>query len=159
MPVQLTTAESLDLQRMFREMVDAGDQACALEVSSHALAQDRAAGIDFDAVVFTNLTRDHLDFHKDLDDYFLAKRRLFLPDEGAQRRTPRRSSTSATSSAPARRGVPAAVRRRPLDVRRRRRAPSPARSAGRRSRRDLDLRADGSAFTLVGPAPRPRASA
>ncbi len=78
--VQLTTAESLDLQRMFREMVDAGDEACALEVCSHALAQDRSAGIDFDAVVFTNLTRDHLDFHKDLDDYFAAKRRLFLPD-------------------------------------------------------------------------------
>ena len=80
-PVQLTTAESLDLQRMFRAMVAAGDRACALEISSHALAQDRAAGIDFDAVVFSNLTRDHLDFHKDLDDYYAAKRRLFLPDE------------------------------------------------------------------------------
>ena len=80
-PVQLTTAESLDLQRMFREMVAAGDRACALEISSHALAQERAAGVDFDAVVFTNLTRDHLDFHKDLDDYYAAKRRLFLPAE------------------------------------------------------------------------------
>ncbi len=80
--VALTTAESLDLQRMLREMVDGGDRACALEVSSHALAQDRAAGIDFDAVVFTNLTRDHLDYHQDLDDYFAAKRRLFLPDGG-----------------------------------------------------------------------------
>jgi UDP-N-acetylmuramoyl-L-alanyl-D-glutamate--2,6-diaminopimelate ligase len=79
--VKLTTAESLDLQRMFREMVTAGDRACALEISSHALVQDRAAGIDFDAVVFSNLTRDHLDFHKDLDDYYAAKRRLFLPDE------------------------------------------------------------------------------
>ncbi len=79
--VQLTTAESLDLQRMFAEMVAAGDRACAFEVSSHALAQDRAAGIDFDAVVFSNLTRDHLDYHKDLDDYYAAKRRLFLPDE------------------------------------------------------------------------------
>ena len=80
-PVLLTTAESLELQRMLREMVVAGDQTCALEVSSHALALDRAVGIAFDAVVFTNLTRDHLDFHRDLDDYFLAKRRLFLPDE------------------------------------------------------------------------------
>jgi len=80
-PVRLTTAESLDLQRMFREMVAAGDRACALEISSHALAQERAAGIDFDAVVFTNLTHDHLDFHKDLDDYYAAKRKLFLPDE------------------------------------------------------------------------------
>ncbi len=79
--VKLTTAESLDLQRMFAEMVAAGDEACAFEVSSHALAQDRAAGIDFDAVIFSNLTRDHLDYHKDLEDYFGAKRRLFLPDE------------------------------------------------------------------------------
>jgi UDP-N-acetylmuramoyl-L-alanyl-D-glutamate--2,6-diaminopimelate ligase len=79
--VKLTTAESLDLQRMFREMLDAGDRACAFEVSSHALAQDRAAGIAFDAVIFTNLTRDHLDYHSDLDDYFAAKRRLFLPDD------------------------------------------------------------------------------
>jgi UDP-N-acetylmuramoyl-L-alanyl-D-glutamate--2,6-diaminopimelate ligase len=80
-PVKLTTAESLDLQRMFGEMRDAGDEACALEVSSHALAQDRGVGIDFDVVVFSNLTRDHLDYHKDLEDYFAAKRRLFLPDE------------------------------------------------------------------------------
>ena len=80
-PVQLTTAESLDLQRMFREMLEAGDRACALEVSSHALAQDRAGGVEFDAVIFCNLTRDHLDYHKDLEDYFGAKRRLFLPDE------------------------------------------------------------------------------
>ena len=80
-PVRLTTAEALDLQRMFREMVTAGDQACALEISSHALAQDRAAGIAFDAVVFSNLTRDHLDFHRDLDDYYSAKRKLFLPAE------------------------------------------------------------------------------
>ena len=82
--VTLTTAESLDLQRMFREMVEAGDEACAFEVSSHALSQDRALGIDFDAVVFSNLTRDHLDYHKDLEDYFRAKRRLFLPDERRQ---------------------------------------------------------------------------
>ncbi len=80
-PVRLTTAESLELQRMFREMAEAGDRGCALEVSSHALVLDRAVGIEFDAVVFTNLTRDHLDFHRDLDDYYLAKRRLFLPGE------------------------------------------------------------------------------
>lgn len=80
-PVKLTTAESLDLQRMFAEMLSAGDRACAFEVSSHALAQDRAAGIDFDAVVFSNLTRDHLDYHRDLEDYYAAKRRLFLPGE------------------------------------------------------------------------------
>ena len=83
-PVKLTTAESLDLQCMLRAMVVAGDRACALEVSSHALAQDRAAGIHFDAAVFTNLTRDHLDYHAGLDDYFAAKRRLFLTDEGGK---------------------------------------------------------------------------
>jgi UDP-N-acetylmuramoyl-L-alanyl-D-glutamate--2,6-diaminopimelate ligase len=81
-PVQLTTAESLDLQRMFRSMVDAGDRACAMEVSSHALALGRSEGIDFDAVIFTNLTRDHLDFHEDLEDYYGAKRRLFLSEGG-----------------------------------------------------------------------------
>jgi UDP-N-acetylmuramoyl-L-alanyl-D-glutamate--2,6-diaminopimelate ligase len=80
-PVRLTTAESVDLQRMLGEMVAAGDKVCVLEVSSHALVQDRAAGIEFDAVVFTNLTRDHLDFHTDLEDYYAAKRRLFLPNE------------------------------------------------------------------------------
>ena len=78
--VKLTTAESLDLQMMFRQMVDGGDRSCVMEASSHALALDRTVGIDFDAVVFTNLTRDHLDFHDDVEDYFLAKRRLFLPD-------------------------------------------------------------------------------
>jgi UDP-N-acetylmuramoyl-L-alanyl-D-glutamate--2,6-diaminopimelate ligase len=82
--VTLTTAESIDLQAMFRRMVDAGDLSCAMEVSSHALAMQRTAAIDFDAVIFTNLTRDHLDFHRDLDDYYLAKRQLFLPDEDRQ---------------------------------------------------------------------------
>jgi len=83
-PVTLTTAESLDLQRMFRAMLDAGDKACAMEASSHALALDRIAGVHFAVIVFTNLTRDHLDFHADLDDYFGAKRRLFLPDGARQ---------------------------------------------------------------------------
>jgi UDP-N-acetylmuramoyl-L-alanyl-D-glutamate--2,6-diaminopimelate ligase len=82
--VTLTTADSIDLQRMFREMVSAGDKACAMEASSHALFMDRTVGIDLDAVLFTNLSRDHLDFHSDLGDYFLAKRRLFLPDEDRQ---------------------------------------------------------------------------
>jgi UDP-N-acetylmuramoyl-L-alanyl-D-glutamate--2,6-diaminopimelate ligase len=79
-PVRLTTAESLELQGMFRNMVDAGDLSCAMEASSHALALHRTDAIDFDAVAFTNLTRDHLDFHADLDEYFLCKRRLFLPE-------------------------------------------------------------------------------
>jgi UDP-N-acetylmuramoyl-L-alanyl-D-glutamate--2,6-diaminopimelate ligase len=72
-----TTPEAVDLQRMFREMADAGCGACAVEVSSHALALRRADATRFAAGVFTNLTRDHLDFHGDMDRYFEAKRRLF----------------------------------------------------------------------------------
>ena len=77
----LTTAESTDLQRMFREMVDGGDKSCVMEASSHALALERTTGIVFESMIFTNLTRDHLDFHPTFDDYFAAKRSLFLPDE------------------------------------------------------------------------------
>jgi UDP-N-acetylmuramoyl-L-alanyl-D-glutamate--2,6-diaminopimelate ligase len=72
-----TTPEAIDLQRTFREMLDAGDRACAMEVSSHALELHRADAIHFAAAVFTNLTQDHLDFHGTMDDYFAAKRRLF----------------------------------------------------------------------------------
>jgi UDP-N-acetylmuramoyl-L-alanyl-D-glutamate--2,6-diaminopimelate ligase len=80
-PTRLTTAESMELQRMFREMVDGGDLSCVMEASSHALALERTTGIAFAAVIFTNLTRDHLDFHPTLDHYFAAKRSLFLPDD------------------------------------------------------------------------------
>jgi len=72
-----TTPEAPELQRMIRQMVDAGCGACAMEVSSHALALRRTDSIHFAAGVFTNLTRDHLDFHADMEDYFTAKRRLF----------------------------------------------------------------------------------
>ena len=68
--VERTTPEAIDLQATFRRMVDAGDRACVMEVSSHALDLHRAAGIEFDCAVFTNLTQDHLDFHGTLDDYF-----------------------------------------------------------------------------------------
>ena len=72
-----TTPEAPDVQALFREMVDRGCGACAIEVSSHALSLRRVDGTAFAAGVFTNLTRDHLDFHADMDDYFRAKRRLF----------------------------------------------------------------------------------
>jgi UDP-N-acetylmuramoyl-L-alanyl-D-glutamate--2,6-diaminopimelate ligase len=72
-----TTPEAPEVQAMMRQMVDAGCQACVMEVSSHALALRRVDGIRFAAGVFTNLTRDHLDFHADMEDYFAAKRRLF----------------------------------------------------------------------------------
>jgi UDP-N-acetylmuramoyl-L-alanyl-D-glutamate--2,6-diaminopimelate ligase len=73
-----TTPEAIDLQRTFREMLDGGDRACAIEVSSHALALGRADAVRFAAAVFTNLTQDHLDFHETMEDYFRAKRRLFV---------------------------------------------------------------------------------
>ena len=76
-PVERTTPEAIDLQRLFRRMLDEGDSACAMEVSSHALELGRAEGIHFAARVFTNLTQDHLDFHPTLEHYFMAKRRLF----------------------------------------------------------------------------------
>ena len=72
-----TTPEAPDLQAMLREMADRGCRACAMEVSSHALALRRVDGMAFAAAIFTNLTRDHLDFHGDMESYFLAKRRLF----------------------------------------------------------------------------------
>jgi UDP-N-acetylmuramoyl-L-alanyl-D-glutamate--2,6-diaminopimelate ligase len=81
-PVQRTTPEAIDLQAGFREMLEGGDRACAMEVSSHALELGRAGGIRFAAAVFTNLTQDHLDFHPSMEDYFLTKRSLFLPGEG-----------------------------------------------------------------------------
>jgi UDP-N-acetylmuramoyl-L-alanyl-D-glutamate--2,6-diaminopimelate ligase len=72
-----TTPEAIDLQRTFREMLDAGDRACVMEVSSHALHLHRADAIHFAAAIFTNLTHDHLDFHESMEEYFAAKRRLF----------------------------------------------------------------------------------
>ena len=72
-----TTPEAPHVQAFMRQMVAAGCGACAMEVSSHALALRRVDGIRFAAGVFTNLTRDHLDFHSGMDDYFAAKRRLF----------------------------------------------------------------------------------
>jgi UDP-N-acetylmuramoyl-L-alanyl-D-glutamate--2,6-diaminopimelate ligase len=74
---QRTTAEAIDLHRDFRRMLDAGDTACAMEVSSHALDQHRVGGVRFAAAAFTNLTQDHLDYHADMEAYFAAKVLLF----------------------------------------------------------------------------------
>jgi UDP-N-acetylmuramoyl-L-alanyl-D-glutamate--2,6-diaminopimelate ligase len=76
-----TTAEAIDLQRLFREMLDAGDRSCAMEATSHGSRLRRLDRVRFAVLVFTNLDRDHLDFHRDMEDYFDAKRRLFLGDE------------------------------------------------------------------------------
>jgi UDP-N-acetylmuramoyl-L-alanyl-D-glutamate--2,6-diaminopimelate ligase len=72
-----TTPEAIDLQRTFREMLDGGDGACVMEVSSHALELARVDAVHFTVGIFTNLTQDHLDFHPTMEEYFLAKRRLF----------------------------------------------------------------------------------
>ncbi len=77
LPAPHTTPESPDLAAYLAEIVRSGGQAAVMEVSSHALAQDRVWGFRFAAAVFTNLTGDHLDFHKDMEHYFAAKRRLF----------------------------------------------------------------------------------
>lgn len=86
-PVTRTTPESLDLQRLLRRMAGEGVTAAVMEVSSHALELHRAAGCHYDAVVFTNLTQDHLDFHISLEEYFGAKRKLFEGEDfGASRK-------------------------------------------------------------------------
>jgi UDP-N-acetylmuramoyl-L-alanyl-D-glutamate--2,6-diaminopimelate ligase len=77
LPAAHTTPESVDLLSYFADLVAVGGRAAVMEVSSHALAQERVWGIHFAAAVFTNLTRDHLDYHKDFEHYFAAKRRLF----------------------------------------------------------------------------------
>lgn len=75
--VKNTTPEASDLQELLKDMVDAGNRSVVMEVSSHALALHRVVGIDYDVAVFTNLSQDHLDFHKDMEDYFQTKLRLF----------------------------------------------------------------------------------
>jgi UDP-N-acetylmuramoyl-L-alanyl-D-glutamate--2,6-diaminopimelate ligase len=75
--VERTTPEAIDLQATFRRMADSGDEAAAMEVSSHALELGRVSGIRFGCRVFTNLTQDHLDFHDTMEAYFAAKLRLF----------------------------------------------------------------------------------
>jgi UDP-N-acetylmuramoyl-L-alanyl-D-glutamate--2,6-diaminopimelate ligase len=76
----LTTPEAPDLHALFALMRERGVEACAMEVSSHALVMGRVDGVVFDVAVFTNLGRDHLDFHADLEDYFAAKASLFTPE-------------------------------------------------------------------------------
>ena len=77
-PAPNTTPESVDLQGFLAETRDAGGRYAVLEASSHALSMDRLWGCHFAAAVFTNLTREHMDYHKTFDDYFAAKRRLFI---------------------------------------------------------------------------------
>lgn len=83
-PSQNTTPGVVELHHLMQEMVDAGNVYVAMEVSSHALDQDRVAGIVFHAAIFTNLTQDHLDYHKDMEEYFRAKQKLFSDGEGGE---------------------------------------------------------------------------
>jgi UDP-N-acetylmuramoyl-L-alanyl-D-glutamate--2,6-diaminopimelate ligase len=77
-PAIRTTPEAIDVQRAFREMLDAGDRSCAMEATSHGSELGRLDRVRFSALVFTNLSQDHLDFHGTMERYFDAKRRLFL---------------------------------------------------------------------------------
>ena len=78
--VKRTTPEAIDLQRLFREMLDGGDRSCAMEASSHASELHRLDRVRFRTLAFTNLSQDHLDFHGDMESYFQAKRRLFVTE-------------------------------------------------------------------------------
>ena len=88
-PAQRTTPESIEVQQMMAQMLKADCQACVMEVSSHALDQKRVHGVEFDVGIFTNLTRDHLDYHGTMENYFTAKKKLFASLE--------QGSKSATS--------------------------------------------------------------
>lgn len=83
LPTGLNTPEAIDLQRLFRQMLDSGDRSCVMEATSIAQAQGRLVGTRFAVLVFTNLTQDHLDFHGTMDEYFATKRRLFDQAEQA----------------------------------------------------------------------------
>src|SRR5207245_9339967 len=76
-----TTAEAIDLQRTFRELLDAGNRSCAIEATSHGSELHRLDCVRFAVLVFTNLSQDHLDFHGTMERYFEAKRRLFVGEE------------------------------------------------------------------------------
>ena len=76
-PAWRTTPESIELQDMLDQMVSTGCKAAVMEVSSHAIDQKRVLGVEFDAVVFTNLTQDHLDYHQNMENYYEVKKKLF----------------------------------------------------------------------------------
>ena len=101
-PTGLNTPEAIDLQRLLREMLDAGDLSCAMEATSIGAAQGRLAGTRFRVLVFTNLSQDHLDFHGTMEAYFAAKRALFDQADAAVVNVGRRMG-QAPRGGPARR--------------------------------------------------------
>ncbi|MEI7731447.1 MAG: UDP-N-acetylmuramoyl-L-alanyl-D-glutamate--2,6-diaminopimelate ligase [Verrucomicrobiota bacterium] len=86
-PAHRTTPEALDIHQLFDQMVRAQCQACVMEVSSHALEQKRVAGIAYDVALFTNLTQDHLDYHGTMENYYLAKEKLFRAAPGGKKQS------------------------------------------------------------------------
>ena len=85
-PAARTTPESPEVQQLMAQMLKAGCEACVMEVSSHALEQKRVFGVEFDVAIFTNLTRDHLDYHGTMENYFAAKKKLFTaPGKGTKK--------------------------------------------------------------------------
>jgi len=142
-----TTPEAIDLQSDLADMLAGGDRACAIEVSSHALALHRTAGIEFAVAIFTNLSRDHLDFHDSMEDYFRAKRRLFIPDPHDSRAA--RGAETAPRVSVVNVGDPYGARlaqelERPITVA----VDAPADY----SARDLRVSFSGVAFTIITPA-------
>ena len=114
-----TTPEAIDLQRLFREMLDAGDRSAAIEASSHGSALGRLERVRFGVLVFTNLSQDHLDLHGTMEEYFQAKRRLFAGAQPPPAAVNVGSEWGRRLAAGARGGAPGAAR----DVRARARAP------------------------------------
>jgi len=142
-----TTPEAIELQRIFAAMVAAGDRACSMEISSHALVLGRADHVEVAAAAFTNLTQDHLDFHADMAEYYAAKRLLFTGAEG--RRPPPRAAAVNIDDPYGRRlaGELAGVDTRLITF-------SPAGEAADLRALDVDFDAAGSSFTLEGPGGR-----
>jgi UDP-N-acetylmuramoyl-L-alanyl-D-glutamate--2,6-diaminopimelate ligase len=131
----LTTPEAPDLHALFAVMREQGVRGCALEVSSHALVMGRVDGVVFDVAAFANLGRDHLDFHHDIEDYFAAKASLFAPERA-------RAGLTNIDDEYGRRLLDAPIPMRTF-------SPSGADADWRAV--EVDLRPEGSRFTIVGP--------
>jgi UDP-N-acetylmuramoyl-L-alanyl-D-glutamate--2,6-diaminopimelate ligase len=132
----LTTPEAPDLQALFARMCEDRATACVMEVSSHALVMGRVDGVRFDVAVFTNLGRDHLDFHRDVEDYYRAKAALFTPERA------RLGLVNVDDEHGRRLSMEAAIPVRTFSARG---APADWRAE------ELKLSAEGSMFTVVGP--------
>lgn len=140
-PASHTTPGALELQQLLAKMVDGGCDVAVMEVSSHALAQDRTTGCEYDVAVFSNLTQDHLDFHRTMEEYFQAKLRLFTGLTGTAKPNKRALVNSDD---------PSGLRIKAL-------CPAPVWTYGLKGRADLQaehvrLSLGGTTFTAVTPA-------